>query len=96
MKKKILLILGAMFLPFIIETIMALIAEQFYEPKFIGVLLQEMGVVAGFAAGLLCILKLPIKLNYRIIILIIYWPVMSGLMIHWGLFFSKLAFYPYL
>jgi len=92
MNNKSILILGAFFLPFIIESIMMLVAEPFYSNSQVWGFIQELGMCVGFASGILCIFKLPIKTRYRISISIIYSPVMVILMIYWGLTFTGWVF----
>ena len=93
MKKKITaLILGAIALPFVILAMMMLVASPFYGRDIEWMTLEAMGGTAGFTVGILCLLALPIKLKYRVIIALLYWPLMSGLMMYWGMFFACLAF----
>jgi hypothetical protein len=92
MKKKIIPILGAIFLPFIIESIMMLVAEAFYSNSQVWGFIQEFGMMVGFAVGILCILKLPIRNSYRIVTSIIYSPIMVVMMIYWGLTFTGWVF----
>ena len=93
MKKRIIfLVLGVAFLPFIIKAIMITISQLFINSEPEDYVVELMGTSGGFAVGFLCLLAIEIKLRYRIILALIYWPIMNFLMVYWGLMFVGCAF----
>ena len=92
MKRIIILIVGAVILPFMIQALMTLVAEPFYAQEPEWGILQAMGDTAGFAVGVICIFALPMKMAFRIALALLYWPIVTGFMFYWGFVFTGLAF----
>jgi hypothetical protein len=69
-----------------------LVAEPFYGDDPTWSIVQTMGMTSGFAAGILCIIGLPIKMRHRIAVALAYWPVMTALLFFWGFVFTGWAF----
>jgi hypothetical protein len=76
-KKNILLVLGAVFLPLVIQT--ASMLHRFQNPEIRSVVFV-MGLTGGFSVGLLCLLAIQMELRYRIYMALAYWPIMCVIM----------------